>query len=310
MAGKRYDTIFWIETDKIKPNPMQPRTEFDELHLQDLASSIRRYGVLQPLVVTRVERETPSGVSVEYELISGERRLRASQIAGVLQVPVVIRDSEGEDDGRVKLELAIIENVQRQDLNAIERARAFKKLVDEFKLRHHEVATRVGKSREYVTNSLRLLNLPVEVQDAVMRGEITEGHCRPILMISERPEEQIKFYKDIAQGKMSVRAAEKLSRTMASERARPDSEIIDPEIRMLEQKLADSLGTRVEVERDGEKKRVKIDFFTDEDLQSFLNKINGIIQAEEEAVAEEEELLMNELDGDDEKEESEEGIII
>ncbi|MCK9352307.1 MAG: ParB/RepB/Spo0J family partition protein, partial [Candidatus Pacebacteria bacterium] len=145
---KMYDSIFWIEVEKIKPNPYQPRREFDESRLRELADSIRQYGVLQPLVVTRREFEKEDGgIGVEYELISGERRLRASKLAGIKQVPSVIRT--GEDDNRVKLELAIIENLQREDLNPVDRARAFGQLASEFNLKHNEIGKRVGRSREY-----------------------------------------------------------------------------------------------------------------------------------------------------------------
>jgi len=150
MEGHYYtDSIFWIEVEKIKPNPYQPRKTFDEKALTSLADSIRQYGVLQPLVVTRKEVEKPGeGLFVEYELISGERRLRASKIAGVSQVPAVIRSHEESD--KMKLELAIIENLQREDLNPIDRAKAFQQLVDSFGLKHGEVGKRVGKSRVYV----------------------------------------------------------------------------------------------------------------------------------------------------------------
>ncbi len=275
---KRYERIFWIETEKIKPNPMQPRREFNEENLRSLSDSIRHYGILQPLVVTRKEIETDSGAIVEYEHITGERRLRAAQMAGLYQVPVIVHDDE---ENKIKLELAIIENLQREDLNPIERAQAFKKLVDEFRLRHHEIASRVGKSREYVTNTIRLLLLPVEIQTAVVNGEISEGHCRPILMLSERKEEQIKLYQDIIAQKISVRSAERISRSIAVERARRPNDLIDPEMKLIEQKLADSLGTAVQIERDGEKRRIKIEFFSDEELQAFLNKIINDRSAED-----------------------------
>ena len=151
MTSQFYsDSIFWVEVEKINPNPFQPRKEFDEGKLKDLADSIRQYGVLQPLVVTRKEvQKEDGGIAVEYELISGERRLRASKIAKVSQVPVVIRSSEESD--LMKLELAIIENLQREDLNAVDRAKAFQQLADSFGLKHTQIAIKVGKSREYVS---------------------------------------------------------------------------------------------------------------------------------------------------------------
>src|SRR4051812_24280850 len=175
------DAIFWIETDKIHPNPYQPRREFDELALKSLADSIRQYGVLQALVVTRKEVQTPEGgLTTEYELIAGERRLRASKLAGIREVPCVIKI--GEETDLMKLELAIIENVQREDLNPVDRARAFQRLVEEFGFKHSQVAEKVGKSREYVSNSLRLLALPSDILEALTLGKITEGHARPLMM--------------------------------------------------------------------------------------------------------------------------------
>ena len=183
------DSIYWIELDKIKPNPYQPRREFNPLKLNDLADSIRQYGVLQPLVVTRKEHQRDDGgLSAQYELIAGERRLKASEIAGITQVPVIIRTTE--DDGRIKLELAIIENLQREDLNPVDRAYAFSRLVNEFNFKHGEVGQKVGKSREYVSNSIRLLSLPEEVQQALSEGTIAEGHARPLMMLADRPEER------------------------------------------------------------------------------------------------------------------------
>src|SRR6267154_869210 len=192
------DSIFWVEVDRIKPNPYQPRKVFDEMALASLAESIRQYGVLQPLTVTRKETMMPEeGIRVEYELIAGERRLRASKIAGIREVPVVIRS--GEDNDRVKLELAIIENLQREDLNAVDRALAFQQLVNQFKLTHADVGKKVGKSREYVSNSLRILLLPQEMQDALKNGDISEGHTRPLLMLMDRDAEQKTLFKDIVE---------------------------------------------------------------------------------------------------------------
>lgn len=263
-------SVFWIEVEKIVPNPMQPRSEFNEERLADLAESIRQYGVLQPLVVTRKEIEVPNGTRVEYELIAGERRLRASKIAGLFQVPVIIRD---DSDDKMKLELAIIENLQREDLNPLERAIAFKKLIDSFNLKHHEVGQRVGKSRVFVTNTLRILNLPEEIQRGLSEGTISEGHTRPLLMLSDRQEDQSRLFQEIIRRKLNVREAESISRRIAVERARRKDNLPDHETRILEEKLSENLGTRVQIERDGEKGRIQIEFFSDEELQAFLKKI-------------------------------------
>lgn len=268
------DAIFWVDSDKISPNPYQPRREFDEARLKDLADSIRQYGVLQPLVVTRHEREKPDGgLAVEYELIAGERRLRASKLAGLSQVPVLIRSSA--DDARTKLELAIIENLQREDLNPIDRARAFERLVSEFKFRHNEIALKIGKSREYVSNSLRLLSLPEEYQNAVTEGKITEGHTRPLLMLADHPEEQGTLYKEILYKKLTVREAEGIARRIATDRVRKKEHMVDPEMIELEQKLTESLGTRVKIERKEAGGKIVIDFFSNDDLRTILDLIGS-----------------------------------
>ncbi len=275
MASQFFsDSIFWVEVDKIKPNPYQPRKEFDESRLKDLADSIRQYGVLQPLVVTRREFQTDDGgLAVEYELISGERRLRASKLAGVSQVPVVIRSQDESD--LVKLELAIIENLQREDLNAVDRAKAFQKLIDEFGFKHAQIAQKVGKSREYVTNSLRILALPEHMLNALSAGKISEGHTRPLLMLSTRKDEQETLFREILYKKMNVREAELIARKIAQDRARIKDRPFDPEIVELEEKFTSSLGTRVHIERSDVGGKLMIDFFSNDDLRTILDLVES-----------------------------------
>lgn len=270
MAERSDNSIFLIEVDKIKPNPFQPRREFNEDRLFDLAESIRQYGILQPLVVTRreIERED-GGLYTEYELIAGERRLRASRIAGLSLVPAIIRT--GEQTDKEKLELAIIENLQREDLNPVDRAQAFGQLASEFGLKHTEIAKRIGKSREYVSNTVRILALPQEVLDAIVEGKISEGHTRPILMLADRPEEQMTLFRDIIYRKMTVREAERVSREIAVERARKKFSPVPPDIVVMEGRLTEKLGTRVKVEkRDENIGRITIDFFSPEELRKIL----------------------------------------
>lgn len=268
------NSIFWVEVEKIHPNPYQPRREFDEARLRDLADSIRMYGVLQPLMVTRKEIIKPDGgLAVEYELISGERRLRASKIAGLTQVPALIRSEEQSD--RLKLELAIIENLQREDLNPVDRARAFKQLVDEFHFKHNEVAQKVGKSRVYVSNTLRILDLPEEILTALTEGKISEGHTRPLLMLIDRPEEQSTLFKEIIFKKMNVREAESIARKIAFERARKFDKPMDPEYLEIEEKLMETLGTRVRIEHKQNGGKVLIDFFSNEDLKKLVAAFDG-----------------------------------
>lgn len=249
MSTFNQDAVFWIEVDKIKPNPYQPRREFSEPELRSLADSIRQYGVLQALTVTRKEFQKPDGgLGVEYELISGERRLCASKLAGLTQVPALIRT--GEDTDLMKLELAIIENIQREDLNPVERAKAFDRLVKEFGFKHAEIGKKMGKSREYVTNTLRILALPEHMVNALSEGKINEGHTRPLLMLVDRPEEQETLFKEIVFKKLNVREAEGIARRIAVERAR---KLMDPELIELEDKFKESLGTRVRIEKKGER---------------------------------------------------------
>lgn len=263
--------IFFVEVEKIRPNPYQPRREFNPTHLQELADSIRQYGILQPLVVTRIEEETETGIQTYYELIAGERRLRASKIAGLREVPAIIRTEEV--DSRSKLELAIIENIQREDLNTLERARAFKRLVDEFGFTHVHVGKQVGKSREYVTNSIRLLALPQEILDALGQGKISEGHTRPLLMLTSKPEEQKTLFKDILLHRLNVRDAERIARHHAAERARRITMELEPEVLEIERQLMDNLGTRVQIERHQTGGRLTIEFITIADLRGILDKL-------------------------------------
>ncbi len=266
------NSVFWIEIEKIKPNPYQPRHEFDEARLRDLAESIRMYGILQPLIVTRREFEKPDGgLAVEYELISGERRLRASKIAGLSQVPALIRN--GEEDSRIKLELAIIENLQREDINSVDRARAFDRLAKEFGMKHLQIAEKVGKSREYVSNTLRILSLPDEILNGISEGKVSEGHTRPLLMLADRPEEQLTLFKEIIFKKMSVRETESIARRIALDRVRKRDWTHEPAIIELEQKFKETLGTKVSITKSENGGRIIIDFFTTDDVRNIFEKI-------------------------------------
>src|SRR3989338_1891903 len=302
------DAVFWIEVDKIKPNPFQPRPDFDEAQLKSLAVSIRQYGVLQALVVTRKEVEKPEGgLATEYELVAGERRLRAARLAGLAQGPALIRT--GEESDLMKLELAIIENIQREDLSPVDRARAFKRLVEEFKFTHLDVGKKVGKSREYVSNTMRILMLPEHILSALSEGKITEGHTRPLMMLIDRPQEQETLFKEIIFKKLNVREAEGIARNIAVEKAR---KLIDHELIEIEDQFKERLGTRVRIEKrtvgsggsDGG--RVTIDFFNKDDLRHLLERIAEEEEKVEEKIAEnappltdEEKVMAGESDDDE-----------
>lgn len=260
------NAIYWLELDKIVPNPYQPRREFEENALRELADSIRQYGVLQPLVVSRMEEAREDGsIEVVYQLIAGERRLRASRMANLAQVPCIIRIG---DDNKEKLELAIIENVVREDLNPVERALAYQRLADEFKLTWVDIGKRVSKSREYVSNTVRILMLPQDILEALSKGKISEGHTRPLLMLVDRPEEQMTLFKEMLIRKMTVREAERLARRVAYDKVRKKSAFITPEVVEMEEHLAQSLGTRVTIEPKEKGGKILIDYFTYDELMA------------------------------------------
>ena len=262
------DSIFWVEVEKIVPNPFQPRREFDVDKLKELAESVRMYGILQPLTVTRKEIQNEDGsFRNEYELIAGERRLRASKMAGVAQVPVIIR--EGDQSEQEKLELAIIENLQREDLNAVDRAIAFRQLADVFGLSHAQVAKKMGRSREYVSNSIRLLALPDYMLKALRMGDIAEGYCRALLMLNDRPEEQDTVFRETLLKKLSVRDVERISRGIATEKMRKKNEY-DAGLLEMEKKFTETLGTRVSITKTDFGGRLSIDYFTQEELEEIL----------------------------------------
>lgn len=267
------DSIFWVEVEKIVPNPFQPRREFEESKLKELSESIRMYGILQPLTVTKREKEREDGAFYsEYELIAGERRLRASKLAGLSQVPVIIRS--GEQTEQEKLELAIIENLQREDLNCVDRASAFKQLADVFKLSHGQIAAKMGRSREYVSNTLRLLLLPEFILSALRQGDIMEGHARALLMVNDRPEEQDTVFREILLKKLSVREVERIVRKIATDKIRKKKwKNSDPHLIEIEKELTETFGTRVQIKKTDFGGTLTIDYFAPEDLDKIVSKI-------------------------------------
>ncbi|HUO75512.1 MAG TPA: ParB/RepB/Spo0J family partition protein, partial [Candidatus Paceibacterota bacterium] len=210
VNGKR-ENIFYVEVSKIQPNPDQPRSDFDQEALGELARSIRKYGVLQPLLVSKIEEDLPRGRAVKYQLIAGERRWRAAQLAGLPQVPVIIRDDltpEGSNSKSKRLEVALIENLQRENLNAIEQSEAYVRLASEFGLRQAEIAEKVGKSREAVANIMRLMNLPDYIKDAVRAGILPGTAARGLLPFQKDPDRQRKMFDALVSGGFNSRDVE------------------------------------------------------------------------------------------------------
>lgn len=250
-----------LNVAEIVANPYQPRTQFKSEALEELASSIREHGVIQPLVVTK----TANG----YEIVVGERRFRASQLAGLTKVPAIVKNSL---EAQTKLEVALIENTQRQDLNAIEEARGYDRMIKEFNLTQDQVAKKVGKSRSAVANTLRLLNLPAEIQRGVIEEKITEGHARAILGLGDNIEKMILMYQTILDQGWNVRQVEAKVREITVKR-RIDAAIPDPKLMAIETELRSKLGAQVKVQRQGRGGKITIDFFSDEDLQEILNRM-------------------------------------
>lgn len=201
------ENVFYVEVGSIESNPDQPRSDFDETSLAELARSIRKYGVLQPLLVTKVEETSDRGLVVRYQLIAGERRWRAAQMAGLPHVPVIIRDDLEPKAPSKRLEMALIENLQRDNLNAMETAEAYTRLVSEFGLSQKEVADKVGKSREVVANTLRLLNLPTYIKDALRSGKISATHARALLSFEDSGKQK-QVYEAILSGGFSTKDVE------------------------------------------------------------------------------------------------------
>lgn len=251
-----------IEVTNIVPNPFQPRKIFDPEGLKELAESIREHGVIQPLVVTQTE--------AGYELVVGERRFRASILAGLVKVPAIVKKSL---EDQTKLEVALIENIQRRELNAIEEARAYDRLIKTFSLTQEQVAQKVGKSRPSVTNTLRLLNLPVEVQRAVIEGKVSEGHARALLAVVE-PERQLALFRTMLEQGWNVRQVEAKARELSAKKM-VDSAAPDPKLMAIETELRSRLGTQVKVQRQGRGGKITIDFFSDEDLQDIVSKLEN-----------------------------------
>ena len=265
---KTKESIFLIEVDRIKENPYQPRRDFNKEELQSLADSIREHGILQPLIVTKAEEETETGIKVSYELVAGERRLKAAKMAGLNFIPSIIMQ---KTEKKEKLELALIENIQRADLNAIEKAKGYGKLTKEFGLTQKEIGERIGQSREGVANTIRLLNLPVEIQRAIEIGKISEGHGRAILS-APTDNQMWAMFNEIVGKNLNVRAAENLSRKVKGVANMVKSEQ-NPEVRLLESRLEEFFGTKVKLAKSGRRGRILIEFYSPEELDAILNKI-------------------------------------
>lgn len=251
--------IIEVEVGRIVPNPHQPRSYFNEEKLAELVQSIKNHGIIQPLVV--------SEAGGKFELIAGERRLQAAQKAGLLTVPVIVRRAEEKE----KLELAIVENIHRHDLNPVEEARAYQKLIADFEMNQEEVAAKIGKSRSAVANKIRILNLPLEIQKAIIEGKITEGHAKAILAMAN-PEKQRALFEMIVKNNLTVRQVEDKTREI-SVKSHQRIVHVDPEIKELENKLMGIFGTKVKVTKSGGGGKIIVDYYSQEELDGILGRM-------------------------------------
>ncbi len=267
QADLPQDDFLEIPIEKIANNPQQPRHHFDEGELKELADSIKEHGIIQPLIVSKIAPE-------QYELIAGERRLKAAVMAGLKMVPVIVRAGEGE---REKLELALVENIQRKDLSVLEEARAYKKLIEEFDLTQEEIAEKVGKSRSAVANKIRLLSLPIEIQRALADGRLSEGHARPILAL-ENPEKQRALFELILKENLTVREVEDRVRevTVASHKRKLGAMPAYFEFKEKEEQIASVLGTKVKIKKSGKGGKIIIDFYSSKELEEIATKLSKL----------------------------------
>jgi ParB family transcriptional regulator, chromosome partitioning protein len=250
-----------IPVDAIRPNPWQPRTHFDEQELEELAESIRAHGVLQPVLVSQQRDGT-------FQLITGERRWRAVQLTGMPTVPAVVKEATPQ----ASLEMALVENIQRRDLNPLEEAHAFRQLIEEHGMTQEQLGQRIGKSRVAVSNSLRLLHLPEPVREALARADISEGHARAILMANGETQ-RLRLLQRVLAEHMSVRETEALAREMNAARQRAAQVLPDPDVVRLEDEFRQALGTRVRLVKGRRGGRLVIHFFSEDELQGLYQAI-------------------------------------
>jgi ParB family chromosome partitioning protein len=266
FTGAEFTTRFVVEIPlaRIERNPKQPRAEFSDAELEELAASIREHGVLQPLLVVRKPLEP--GQPERFEIVAGERRWRSAQRAGLATAPCIIHDDLTE---RERLEIALVENLQRKDLNPIEEGRAYLRLHTEFGLMHEEIAKRVGKSRPAVSNTIRLLDLSEPMQASLVKGEINYGQARALLSVLDPAQRQVLFEK-MQRGELSARALERMQRGRKPRRAFKES---DPELLRLEREMAKVLGAPVRIKPIGPGGIIEVDFFSAEELSGILGRV-------------------------------------
>ena len=250
--------IIYLPLEEIKSNPYQPRSTFDKDKLDELAESIKKHGILQPIIVSKKGED--------YELIAGERRLRAAKLLNFLEVPIIVREASDRD----KLELSIIENIQRQNLNPVEEGKSYQRLIEEFGLTQEEIAQQVGRGISLISSSIRILKLPIVIQEALVARQLTLSHAKIILSYPTKLE-QIKIFKKILKNDLSIRQLKNIS-GQEIEKIN-ERKVKDPIITSWEDKLTKALGAKVKINKKRERGDIKISFFSNEELKNILDKL-------------------------------------
>ncbi|NBI64507.1 ParB/RepB/Spo0J family partition protein [Clostridiales bacterium] len=257
--------ISFIDINDIKPNEKQPRKNFDEEKLEELATSIREHGLIQPVILRHSE--------IGYEIVAGERRWRACRKAGIKEIPSIVKELTDEQN----MLIAIIENMQREDLNPIEEAEGLNQMIDSFGLTQEEVSKSIGKSRPYITNALRLLKLPEQIRNLVSEGKLSSGHARAIAGISD-PEKQIEIAEYAIKKELSVREIEKLIKELGTDKKKNKQKKIDktPDVKRVEEDLKQIMGTKVNLSQKGKKGRIEIEYYSKEELERLIELLKSL----------------------------------
>ncbi len=257
--------ISYIDINDIKPNEKQPRKNFDEEKLEELATSIKEHGLIQPVVLRRSE--------IGYEIVAGERRWRACRKAGIREIPSIIKDLTDEQN----MLIAIVENMQREDLNPIEEAEGLNQMIDLFGLTQEEVSKSIGKSRPYITNALRLLKLPQQIRNFLSEGKLSAGHARAIAGISD-PEKQVEIAEYVIEKELSVREIEKLIKELGKDKKKNAQRKMEktPDVKRLEEDLKQIMGTKVNLSQKGKKGRIEIEYYSRDELERLIELLKSL----------------------------------
>ena len=255
--------VMYVDINDIKPNENQPRKVFDEAKIEELANSISSYGLIQPIILRKAEKG--------FEIVAGERRWRAARKANLSKVPCIMKELSDEEN----MVISIIENMQREDLNPIEEAEALSQMIQRFGFSQEEVAKSVGKSRSYVTNSLRLLKLPKKILDFVQSGQISSGHAKMLIGVEDE-KKQMLLAEKVVKEEISVREIEKLVKDVANPKKKPEKKAKQPEISAIEDELKQILGTKVNIKQSGRKGKLEIEYYNREELERLIDILKNV----------------------------------